>query len=176
MFKIIFALCAIAAAARPAAAQVYLGAELSPGSLLKAEEAKLSRENDDAFARAFVLENSTAALYAVFESTAPEIAVSASLRRGIYRQELLILFSIAGSTGVPFGQLAKEREKGVSLRELAARYGSDLLKLFRESGERQKIIEEKAGREDALFSAAASTAPAAGAGLPAAPPQENEQK
>lgn len=171
MPRLLSVLFVLAALARPTAAQVYFGAELSPGSLLRAEEAKLSRENDDAFARAFVLDNSTAALYSVFGSTAPEIVASAYLRQGIYRQELLVLFSLAASTGAQFGTLAKAREKGASLRELAGRYNADLLKLFKEAGAKQKALEETAAREEELFSAALSTA-APGA----APAPENGKK
>lgn len=149
-------------AAAPARAQVYMGAELGPGAFLKEEEAKLSRESDDAFAGAFVLDNSTAALYSVFESTAPGIVVSSYLRRGIYRAELLMLFSIAESTGAAFAPLAGEREKGVPLCELAGRYHADILKLFRQAGVKQKELEEKAALAGDVLAPDLSTAPAAG--------------
>lgn len=165
MLRALLAFFVLLPFARPARAQVYMGAELGPGAFLKEEEAKLSRESDDAFSRAFVLDNSTAALYSVFESTAPEIVVSSYLRRGVYRQELLMLFSIAGSTGAAFAPLARERDKGVALRELAGRYNMDILKLFRQSRAKQKELEEKAALAEAVFEAAISTAPASGVEL-----------
>ncbi|MBU2574941.1 MAG: hypothetical protein KKH28_12775 [Elusimicrobia bacterium] len=176
MFRLLLVLFIFIAAALSVSAQVYLGAELGPGSLLKAEEAKLSRENDDAFAGVFVLENSTAAVYSVFESTTPERIVASYLRQGIYRQELLMLFAIAGNSGVPFSALAKERAKGVSLRELAGKHNADLLKLFRAAQAQQKTIEEKTALIEAVFTSAASPVPVAEAESSTAAPHENEKK
>ncbi|MBI4800922.1 MAG: hypothetical protein HY796_00175 [Elusimicrobia bacterium] len=176
MFKLISGCFILLAAARPVSAQVYLGAEMNPGALLKAEEAKPNQENDEAFARAFVLENSTEAVYSVFKSTTPERTVADYLRQGLYRQELLMLFAMAGSSGVPFSALAREREKGATLRELAGKHNADLLKLFRAARARQKALEEKAALTEGVFTSPASSVPVVGAEFPASAAHEDEKK
>jgi len=138
MFKFLVILLMSAA---PAGAQVYLGAGLSPDSLTKAKEVKLSQGSEDAFAEAFVLENSTASLYAVFESTAPARAAASCMRNGIYRQELLILYAIARDSKTTFTALSGQREKGVSLREIARENKADLIKIFVETEDLQKRID-----------------------------------
>ena len=116
MFKFLLILLIAAA---PAGAQMYLGAGPGADSLTKEEKSKLNRQDEERFARAFALENSTAALYAVFESTAPARAAASYMRRGIYRQELLILYAIARDSKAAFKALSEERDKGVSLAEIA---------------------------------------------------------
>ena len=76
------------AATLPAAAQVYLGAEVTPDSFLKSDEPKLDTSGEDAFAWALSAEVSSSTLYAVFESTTPEREILKYLRHGVYRQEL----------------------------------------------------------------------------------------
>jgi len=141
MFKFLVILLMSAASA---GAQVYLGAGLSPDSLMKAKEAKLSQGDEDAFAEAFVLENSTASLYAVFDSTTPARAAASCMRNGIYRQELLILYAIARDSNTTFAALSGQREKGVSLEEIARENKADLIKIFVETEELQKKIEIRA--------------------------------
>jgi len=131
-------------AAMPVSAQMYLGAEMGPDAFTGSEEAKLNQRDEDVFAKAFVLENSTSALYAVFESTNPARAAASYMRQGVYRQELLILFAIARDSKNTFKALAKEREKGVTLQAIAKKNKADLMKLFRESEELQKKIEVRA--------------------------------
>ena len=169
----------VAAAAMPAAAQVYLGAELSPDSLLKTEAAKVYREDDDAFARVFVLENSTAAVYSVFESTAPERVVTDYLRQGIYRQELLMLFAMAEGSRTPFKALAKDRSKGVTLQALAAKNKVDLLELYRTSAALKKTFEEKAALiniSTGIFASPASSVPGVGVEVSTAAAHADEKK
>jgi hypothetical protein len=113
---------------------------------------------EDIFAREFILNRSTAALYAVFESTAPEYAAAAYLRRGVYRREFLILFAISRDSKVTFKDLVREREKGVALQTLAERGKLDLMKLFREAAALQAKIEAKtAAAETAAMFAAPDT-------------------
>ncbi|MEI7482915.1 MAG: hypothetical protein WCK75_11295 [Elusimicrobiota bacterium] len=128
----------------PAVAQVYLGGGLSPDSFTKEKEMKLSQGGEDAFAEAFVLENSTASLYAVFESTTPARVAASRMRNGIYRQELLILYAIARDSKTTFTALSGQREKGVSLREIARENKADLIRIFLETEELQKRIDVRA--------------------------------
>ncbi len=138
MFKYLFIFMLGAA---PAGAQMFLGAEAGPDVFTKGDKVKLNQQDEDIFAKAFVLENSTAALYAVFESTTPAQAAASYMRQGVYRRELLILFAIARDSKTTFKALSKERDKDVSLRDIAKKNKADLMRIFRETEEQQKKIE-----------------------------------
>ncbi|MFA6433114.1 MAG: hypothetical protein WCW52_00315 [Elusimicrobiales bacterium] len=170
----------LCAAAAPARAQMFLGAELGPDSLTRTEEAKLNQQDEDIFARAFVLENSTAALYAVFESTNLARAAASYLRRGVYRRELLILYAIARDSKTPLKALSKDRDKGASLRKLAADNKADLMKIFGESEELQKRIDIRAAFIDVSSAALAveisSASPAIGVSTPTPAASRYEKK
>ena len=159
MFKYILLLMVGAA---PAGAQgLFLGAQATPDVFNKAEKVKLNQQDEDVFAKAFVFENSTAALCAVFESTAPAQAAASYMRQGVYRRELLILFAIARDSGTTFKALAKERDKDVSLREIAKKNKADLMRIFREAEVAQKKIEIRAASIDvstAAFAVGVSSA------------------
>lgn len=122
------------ALASPAAAQVYLGAEVGPDAFLKQEEAKPDTSGEDAFAWALSAEVSTATLYAVFESTAPEREMFKYLRQGVYRQELAALLLLSERTSVPFSKLAAELPKAGGLSGLAKKHKADAVALFGEAG------------------------------------------
>lgn len=122
------------ALASPAAAQVYLGAEAGPDAFLKAEDAKPDTSGEDAFAWALSSEVSTATLYAVFESTAPEREIFKYLRQGVYRQELAALLLLSEKTSVPVSKLAAELPKAGGLGGLAGKHKADALALFGEAG------------------------------------------
>ena len=66
-FALACLLCALAAAV-PAGAQVFLGAEVGPDSFVRPDEAKLDTDGEDAFAWALSVEVSSASLYTVFQS------------------------------------------------------------------------------------------------------------
>lgn len=169
MFKFFFILMACAA---PVQAQMLLGAETGPNAFLNTDEARINQQDEDVFSKAFVLENSTSALYAVFESTAPARAAASYMRQGVYRRELLVLFAIARDAGTTFKALAKEREKGATLQSIAKKNKADLMKLFRDSAELQKKIEIRSVFVDvstAAFAVEAATS-ASRAGLSAEPP------
>jgi hypothetical protein len=136
MRKTLLALCLLAAAL-PAAAQVYFGAEVGPDAFLKQESAKPDVSGEDAFSWAFSAEVSSASLYAVFESTVPEHEIFRYLRDGMYRQELAAVFLLSEKTSVPFKKLAGELAKDGSFAALAARHKADAMALF-EAGARLK--------------------------------------
>ena len=158
------------AAAPPAGAQVFLGAELGPDAFLKGEPGRVDTSGEDAFAWALSSEVSSATLYAVFESTTPEREILGWLRGGIYRQELAALLLLSEKTSVPFKKLAEDLPKAGGLRGLAKKHNSDAIALFREAG----ALKEAADLHTPLFlpPPAVSTAAAPGAG-PA--PSENEK-
>ncbi|HNW45362.1 MAG TPA: hypothetical protein PKI19_12725 [Elusimicrobiales bacterium] len=124
----------LAAAAGPAAAQVSLGAELGPDAFLPGEDAELDTFAEEAFAWALSVEVSSSALYTVFESTAPEEAITGYLCRGIYRQELAALLLLSEEKGVPFSKLAGELSGAGGFSRLAGNYGADAMALFAAGG------------------------------------------
>jgi len=131
----------------PAAAQVFLGAEVTPDAFFKNEKLRSDTLSDDAFAWAVSAQISSAALYSVFESTAGETEILKHLRLGLYRQELIILILISEKTAVPFSKLALELDKEGGLRQLARKYHMDLPVLFSEAED----IKASADLETPLF-------------------------
>ncbi len=124
----------LAMAAVPAAAQVYLGAELGPESFMKSGEPKPDTSGEDAFAWALSSEVSSTTLYAVFQSTASEREMFKYLRRGFYRQELAALLLMSEKTSVPFSRLAGEISKAGGFAGLAKKHKVDAMELFEAGG------------------------------------------
>jgi len=122
--------CLFLAAASPASAQVFLGAEMGPDAFMKQESAKIDTAGEDAFAWALSSEVSSSTLYAVFGSTTPEREIFNYLRGGIYKQELAALLLLSEKTSVPFKKLAEELPKAGGLRGLAKKHNSDAMEIF----------------------------------------------
>jgi len=122
------------AAAVPAAAQVYLGAEVGPDAFARQDDAKIDTSGEDAFAWALSVEVSSQTLYEVFGSTTPEREILKYLRQGIYRQELAALLLMSEKTSIPFKTLAAELPKAGSFRALARKHKADAMALFEEGG------------------------------------------
>jgi hypothetical protein len=156
MLKLFYVLTFALLSAAPGGAQPPAGNEVSAKTAAGVGEAAPRLTGEDLFARAFVLDHSTTALYAVFESTNPGHTAASYLRRGVYRREFLVLFSIARDSRTAFKVLVEEREKGGTLQAIAKKYKADLMKLFRESEALQKEVEAGAAK---LETAAASAAP-----------------
>lgn len=114
----------------PAAAQVFLGAEMGPDAFMKQESAKIDTAGEDAFAWALSSEVSSSTLYVVFGSTTPEREIFNYLRAGIYKQELAALLLLSGKTSVPFKKLAEELPKAGGFRGLAKKHNSDAMEIF----------------------------------------------
>lgn len=144
------------ATAVPAAAQVYLGAEVGPDAFTRPDEARVDTAGEDAFAWAVGVEVSSRTLYAVFESTAPEREMLKYLRQGIYRQELAAMLLMSERTSVPFRTLAAELPKAGGFRALAKKHKADAMALFADGGR----LKEAADRHLPLFMSV-STASAA---------------
>lgn len=130
-------------AAGPAAAQVFLGAEVGPDAFARAEEARIDTTGEDAFAWALSAEVSSSTLTAVFESTAPEREALRYLRQGFYRQELAAVLLLSERTSVPFKKLAADLAKGGGLRALAKKHKADAMALFAEAGRLQAAAEAR---------------------------------
>jgi len=143
----------LAAAAVPAAAQFSLGAELGPDAFIRGDEAALDTLSEEAFAWALSVEVSSAALYTVFESTAPEEEITKYLRRGIYRQELAALLLLSEEKGVPFRKLAEELPGAGSFAALAVRHKADAMALFAAGG---RLKEDADGRVPLFLAGPAS--------------------
>lgn len=159
------------AAAAPAAAQVYLGAEAGPDAFLRSDDAKVDLAGDDAFAWAFSSELSSSSLYAVFESTSPEQEILKYMRQGIYRGELAAMFLLSEKTLVPFKKLAEELPKAGGFRGLAKKHKADAMALFEAGGR----LKEAADLRLPLFLITVSSAPAEGAGASTAPVRTDEK-
>jgi len=127
----------------PAAAQVFLGAEVGPDAFLKNDEVRLDTFSDEAFAWALSAQISSSTLYSVFDSTEGEKEIFKYLRSGIYRQELITLILISEKTAVPFSKLVPELAKEGSLRSVAKKYGGDLPMLFSEAGEIKAVADSE---------------------------------
>lgn len=164
MRKIALFACLLAAAL-PASAQMFLGAEMGPDAFLKAEQARVDTSGEDAFSWALSSEVSSSTLYAVFESTTPEREMFNWLRSGLYRQELAALLLLSERTSVPFKKLAADLPKAGGLRGLAKKHKADAMALFKEAGE----LKAAADLRSPLFlpPPETSTAPARGAPFPA---------
>lgn len=126
----------------PAAAQVFLGAELGPDAFIRSEEAAIDTLAEESFAWALSVEVSSGVLYSVFKSTAPEEEMIKYLRLGIYRQELAAMLLLSAEKDVPFTRLAVELPKAGGFSGLAARYKADAMALFAAGG-RLKLAAEK---------------------------------
>lgn len=154
------------ALAAPASSQVYLGAEVGPDAFVKSEEARTDTSGEDAFAWALSAEISSATLYAVFETTAPEREMFKYLRRGIYRQELAGLLLLSEKSSVPFSKLAAELPKAGGFSGLARKYKADAVGLFEAAGRLKAAADLRlplflAVSTDTFPAAEISTAPAA---------------
>ena len=130
----IIACLLLAAAASPAAAQLFLGAEVGPDAFIRQDSAKLDTAGEDAFAWALSSEVSSSTLYAVFGSTNPEREMFGYLRGGIYRQELAALLLLSERTSVPFKKLAAELPKAGGFRGLAKKHKADAMEIFEAAG------------------------------------------
>jgi hypothetical protein len=134
MRAVLVCLLLACAAAVPAGAQVFLGAEVGPDAFVRPEDAKLDTDGEDAFAWALSVEVSSSTLYTVFESTAPEREILRYLRQGVYRQELASMLLLSEKVSVPFKKLAEELPKAGGFRALAKKHKADAMALFEAGG------------------------------------------
>lgn len=175
----LIALFLLAFSCLPAAAQVYLGAELGPDAFIHGEEGGTDTLSEEAFAWALSVEVSSPVLYSVFGSTAPEEEMTKYLRQGIYRQEFAAILLLAVEKGLQFGQLAGELPKAGGFAGLAGRHKADAMALFAAGGRLKEAADLRvplfltgSNSPAAVFDSspvagaapAKSTAPAAGQG------------
>lgn len=124
-------------------AQVYFGAQMSPGDLIGGGENKNKKSSEDAFADSFILEFSSTSLYGVFKSTHPKKEIKRYMREGFYRQEMLMLFFMAAESSSTLKTLAADIKLGKTLRYVAVKNKIDFVNIFRKSREIKKEIESK---------------------------------
>lgn len=162
----------LAFAARPARAQLFLGAEVGPDAFMKADPGKIDTDGEDAFAWALSSEVSTATLYSVFESTDPEKEIFGCLRGGIYRQELAALLLLSEKTSVPLKKLAAELPKAGGFGGLAKKHGADAMAIFEAAGR----LKAAADLRMPLFLSSPAAPAAAGVRLSSAPAPSTDEK
>ena len=143
MRPIIICMLLFFAAALPAAAQVMFGAEVGPDAFTRAKDVELDTSGEEAFAWALSVEVSSASLYSVFGSTAPEQEITRYLRQGVYRQELAAMLLLSEKTSVPFKTLAEELPKAGGFRGLAKKHKTDAMELFLEGGRLKEAADQR---------------------------------
>jgi hypothetical protein len=167
------------ALAAPAAAQVYLGAEVGPDAFVKGDDAKPDTSGEDAFAWALSAEISTSTLYTVLGSTEPERELFKYLRQGVYRQELAALLLLSERTAVPVAKLAAELPKAGGLAGLAKKHKADAIALFEEAGRLKAAADVRLplflSVSTTVFSAASSTAAPAAVEAGSAPVHDDKK-
>ncbi|MEA3307548.1 MAG: hypothetical protein U9Q34_07165, partial [Elusimicrobiota bacterium] len=95
----------------------------------------------EAFINSFILELSSGSARDVFKSTEPEKEIKGYIKKGFYRQEMLIMFFMALESSFTFKSLAADIEKGKTLEYLAAKTKVNLMEMFKRTGKIKKRIE-----------------------------------
>ncbi|MCG2726325.1 MAG: hypothetical protein L6420_08770, partial [Elusimicrobia bacterium] len=124
-------------------AQVSLGAQLAPDGFIGGAKEENIINSADAFADAFVLELSSTASCDVFKSTEPEKEIKKYIRKGFYRQEMIMLFFMARESSSTFKSIADDIEKGKTLEYAAAKNKVSLIEIFKKSEKIKKEIEKR---------------------------------
>ncbi|MCK4936358.1 MAG: hypothetical protein KAR84_05845 [Elusimicrobiales bacterium] len=124
-------------------AQVSFGAQVVPQGLGGAKKEKNIINSTDAFTDTFVIEFTSAAACEVFKSTEPEKEIRKYIRKGFYRQEMIMLFFMARESSSSFKSLALDIEKGKTLEYLASKNKVNLMEIFKKSQKTKKAIEAK---------------------------------
>ncbi len=123
---ILAALLAAPLSAAPAAAQVYMGAEVSPGGLVR-DEGEVTPENHlRRFAGLYAVELGTASCYALFAGSEPVKEILSLGERGFHRQEIMALSELALERGIPLREAAGLYGKTGGLAGVFRVYGLDL--------------------------------------------------
>ena len=126
-----------------AAAQVSFGAQMAPQGLAGAKKEKNIIDSTDAFVDTFIVEFTSATVSEVFKSTEPEKALKSYIRKGFYRQEMIMLFFMAQESSCTFKSLAVDIEKGKTLEYIAVKKKANLIEIFKKSEKIKKAIETR---------------------------------
>ncbi|HBE89175.1 MAG TPA: hypothetical protein DDW67_08565 [Elusimicrobia bacterium] len=121
--------------AAPAAAQVYTGAELSPGGLVREEGEVPPKNHLRRFAGLYSVELGTAAAYSLFGASEPVREILSLGERGFHRQEVIALAELAMERGLTLREAASLSRKAGGLEAAFRVYGLDLPFYWRRAGE-----------------------------------------
>ena len=120
-------------AASPASAQVDMGAGMGPDALLYSERKRPPAPPVHPVALAASLAFDPETWARVHVSSVPARDLSALLRRGYYKLELLQLVLLAKGAGAKLEEIAAEHDKGSTLRQIAAARKLDFDSLYEEA-------------------------------------------
>ncbi|MBU2529616.1 MAG: hypothetical protein KKD35_01145 [Elusimicrobia bacterium] len=120
-----------------------MGVQIAPQGLSGAKEEKNVINSADAFANSFLLELSSTSVSEVFKSTEPEKEIGDYVRKGFYRQEMIILFVMAQESSSTFKSLADDIEKGKTLEYVAKKKKANLIEMFKRTEKIKKKIEAR---------------------------------
>lgn len=135
------ALLAAPLLAAPAAAQVYTGAELSPGGLVREEGEAPPKNHLRRFAGLYAVELGTASAYSLFGDSEPVKEILSLGERGFHRQELIALAELALERGVTLREAAALYKKTGGLESVFRVYGLDLPYYWRRAGEMKRRLD-----------------------------------
>ena len=124
-----------------ARAQVSLGAQIAPQGFAGEKKEKNIISSEDAFTDTFIVEFTSVAVSEVFKSTEPAKEIKKYIRKGFYRQEMIMLFFMAQESSSTFKSLAGDIEKGKTLEYVAAKNKVSLIEIFKKSEKTKKAIE-----------------------------------
>lgn len=119
-----------------ARAQADLGIAAGPDALFsesRSSETAGSAVSPLALAMSLAFDTTTWTTLKLSTSSTPAVELSQLLRRGYYRLELCQMLLLAKSKALPLRGLILDREKGVRMREIAAKAGADFDAVYEES-------------------------------------------
>lgn len=123
----------LAAAPLPAAAQVGVGAGISPDAFIQGERTVREQMPILPLALAASLAFDTTTWASVGVSSVPAKDLSALLKRGYYKLELLQAVLVASRAKVPLKDVTAAHDKGQALREVAQAKGLDFDSVYEEA-------------------------------------------
>lgn len=138
---ILTALLAAPLCAAPAAAQVYMGGEVSPGGLVREEGEAPPKNPLRRFAGLYAVELGTASAYSLFGGSEPVREILSLGERGFHRQELIALSELALERNVPLREAAALYKKTGGLDGVFRVYGLDLPYYWRRAGEIKRRLD-----------------------------------
>lgn len=133
-----------AALAATASAQTGLGMDfgLDAGDAIEKSERE-DRSRPFPYAIALEMEFSSATWLTLDLASAPAKEMTALMVRGYYKLELVELVLTAEKARVPFKEVFKKREKGATLKAIAAGYGLDADQVYDEAAVRRRHLESE---------------------------------
>ncbi|MDQ7773047.1 MAG: hypothetical protein RDU13_05930 [Elusimicrobiales bacterium] len=138
---ILAVLLAAPALAAPASAQVYMGAEVSPGGLVREDGEVLPKNHLRRFAGLYAVELGTASAYSLFGGSEPVRELLSLGERGFHRQEVIALAELALERDIALKEAAALYKKTGGLAGVFRVYGLDLPYYWRRAGEIKRRLD-----------------------------------